>query len=231
LLSAGIRLCSLTTPGESNLGLCCTEDGLYFGRTPLMEHRAGCYTLRPRSDLERLFKRSSAGVDLDGLMRGLTVVKSALDEKNLCLAQIAAVRLGIPDLPDFLARTALQREDRLIKAERCGDILARVDWDPDRHPRTGVPPNPGWFTPVDGTSSQGSTHESEEGGAAPNGILQPALRPASNPGDSGSPILPVAERSTGNPDYAARALRMDRTVFGNVLHDIKNRAVSPRTTM
>jgi len=95
LLPADVQLWNLSAAGDGNLGLCYNEDGLFLGRTPLIEHRAGCYIVRPRSDLERLFKRSSAGADLDRLWRGLSVVKSALDANNLCLAQIAAVQLRI----------------------------------------------------------------------------------------------------------------------------------------
>ncbi len=131
-------------------------------------------------------------------MRGLVVVKSALEAKNLCLAQIAAVQLRVPDLTDFLARAELETEDRLIKFERGGDVLARAGWDPDKHPRAGTPPNAGWFAPTEGSSPEGSSRE------------------------SAAPILPVAERSTGNPDYAARALRMDRNVLSDILHDIKH---------
>lgn len=198
MLPAGFQLWRLSA--DSNLGLCCNPDGLFLGRTPLIEHRAGCYIARPRSELERLFKGSSAGADLDRLSRGLSVVKSALDARNLCLAQIAAVQLRVPDLTDFLARAELETEDRLIKFERGGDVLARAGWDPDKHPRTGAPPNPGWFAPTEGSSPEGSARESE------------------------GPILPVAERSTGNPDYAARALRMDRNVLSAILHDIKHHA-------
>jgi hypothetical protein len=99
-----------------------------------------------------------------------------------------------------LARAELETGDRLIKFERGGDVLARGGWDPDKHPRTGTPPNPGWFAPTEGSSPEGSARESE------------------------SPMLPVAERSTGNPNNAARALRMNRTVLSNILHEIKRRA-------
>jgi hypothetical protein len=137
LLPAGVHLWRLSIAGDGNLGLCCNQEGLFLGRTPLIEHRAGCYIARPRSELERLFKGSSAGADLDRLSRGLSVVKSALDARNLCLAQIAAVQLRVPDLTDFLARTELETEDRLIKFERGGDVLARAGCDPDKHPRAG----------------------------------------------------------------------------------------------
>jgi hypothetical protein len=156
-------------------------------------------------------------------VRGLNVVKSALNENNLCLAQIAAVQLRIANLRDAAARALLEAEDRLIKAER-GEALARADWDPDKHPRAGVPPNPGWFAPTGGSGSELPTRESEESGRAPRGMLHPALRPGANAGESGSPIQPVAERSTTSPDYAARALRMDRTVLSTRLHDIKDHA-------
>ena len=224
MLPAGVRLWRLSTAGDGNLGLCCNPDGLFLGRTPLIERRAGGYVLRPQSDLERLFKRSSGAADLDRLMRGLTVVKSALDENDLCLAKIAAVQLRMPDLPGFLARAALETEDLLIKTERAGEVLARAGWDPNKHPRAGIPPNPGWFAPTEGSSAAGSAQEHEEDGGAPRGMPHPALPVADNAGGSPSPILPVAERSTSNPSYAARALRLDRTVLGERLHEIKDHA-------
>jgi hypothetical protein len=200
LLPTGAHLWRLSPADDGNLGLCCNREGLFLGRTPLIERHAGCYVLRAQSDLERLFKRSPDIADLDRLMRGLRVVKSALDENNLSLAQIAAVQLRMPNLPGFPARAALEAEDRLIKTERGGDALARAGWDPDKHPRAGAPPNPGWFAPTDDSGSERSAHQGK------------------------TPILPVAERSTTNPDYAARALRMDRTVFSKILHDIKEHA-------
>lgn len=189
----------LSAAGDGNLGLCCNRDGLFLGRTALIERHAGVTFSARESDLERLFKRYSDGADLAWLLRGLSVVKSALDANNLCLAQIAAVQLRVPNLTDFLARAELETEDRLIKTKR-GDLLARAGWDPDMHPRTGTPPNPGWFAPTEGSSPEGSARESE------------------------APILPVAERSTGNPNYAARALRMDRNALSAILHDIKKDA-------
>jgi hypothetical protein len=200
LLPTDVQLWSLSAAGDGNLGLCCNENGLFLGRTPLIERGASCYIVRPRSDLERLFKRSSAGPDLDRLLRGLSVVKSALEANNLCLAQITALQPRVPNLTDFLARAELETEDRLIKFERGVDVLARAGWDPDKHPRIGAPPNPGWFAPTEGSSPEGSAHESE------------------------GPILPVAERSTGNPDYAARALGIDRNVFSKILHEMKKDA-------
>lgn len=197
MLPAGVHLWRLSAGGDGNLGVCCNRDGIFLGRTPLIERRAGHYVLRSPPDLDRLLKHCSARIDRYRLLRGLGVVKSALDENNLALAQIAAVQLRILDLPDFHARAALEAEDRLIKAERA-DALARAGWDPDKHPRAGAPPNPGWFAPAGASSAEGSARE------------------------SGSPILPVAERSTTSPNYAARAPRMDRNVLSERLHQMKD---------
>jgi hypothetical protein len=221
LLSGSLRLWSLSNPSEHNLGLICTTDGLFIGRTPLIERRAERYVIRAASDPDRLFKRLPLGVEPDRLLTGLAVVKSALDEDNLCLAQIAALRLRLPDLPDLLAPATLETEDLLIKVDRGDDILARGGWDPDAHPRAGVPPNPGWFAPTGGASPAGSMQVAE---GAPRTMPHPALTPARDRGNTGSPIQPVSVRSTGNPDYAARALQMDRNELSRALHELKRAA-------
>jgi len=123
---------------------------LFLAGTPLIERRAGRYALRPRADLERLLGRAyGEEINLDRLMPGFPVVASALAENNLCLAQIAAVQLRVPDLPDRVARRGMEAEDLLIKRSPRGedDRLARTGWDSAEHPRAGVPPNPGWFAP------------------------------------------------------------------------------------
>lgn len=42
----------------------------------------------------------------------------------------------------------MQAEDLLIKS---------ADWNPALHPRTGTPPNPGWFAPIDGAGEEASS--------------------------------------------------------------------------
>ena len=39
MIPAGHHLWRLSAGGERNLGLCCTEAGLFLGRTPLIEWR------------------------------------------------------------------------------------------------------------------------------------------------------------------------------------------------
>jgi len=129
----------LSEAGSDNLGLACTDDGLLLGRTPLVEHRDGRFVVRERGDIERLLKRAyQTEPPVDRLMPGLATVAAALNANDACLAQIAAVHLRLPDLPSRNARSDLEAEDILIKS---------VDWNSALHPRTGTPPNPGWFAP------------------------------------------------------------------------------------
>ncbi len=84
-------------------------------------------------------------------MSGLATVASALNANDQCLARIAAVHLQIPDLQSLSVRDALAAEDSLIKYAR--DEGGSSNWNPALHPRAGVPPNPGWFAPTDGSQS------------------------------------------------------------------------------
>jgi hypothetical protein len=133
----------LSEPGPDNLGLACTDDGLILGRTPLIERRRGRFVVRGRNEIERLLKEAFPHRSVvDRLMPGLATVAFALNANDACLARIAAVHLKIPDLPSFSARQGMEIEDRVIKS---------ADWNPDLHPRTGTPPNPGWFAPTGGS--------------------------------------------------------------------------------
>ncbi len=129
---------------SDNLGLAFTDDGLLLGRIPLVERRDGRFVVRERSEIARLVKYSfSNGVAIDRLLPGLTIVASALNANNQAGARIAAVHLQIPNLPSLAARDAMIAEDALIKYARDGGGAS--DWNPDLHPRTGTPPNSGWF--------------------------------------------------------------------------------------
>ena len=138
----------LSEAGEDNLGLACTDDGLRLGRTFLVERRDNRFAVRDRSEIERLLKRAYQGdLAVERLMPGLTTVAHALNADDQCLARIAAVHLRIPDLHDYSARSAMEAEDILVKS---------VDWNPDLHPRSGAPPNPGWFAPTGGSGDETS---------------------------------------------------------------------------
>jgi hypothetical protein len=151
----------LSEAGADNLGLACSDEGLFLGRTPLIERRSGRFVVRALGDIQRLFGRAyRTEVDARLLMGGLATVVAALNANDLLLARIAAVHLRIPDLPDRAARERMEAEDRLIKhgrnvvAVKYGD----ANWNPAVHPRAGTAPNPGWFAPTEGTSSDDSSH-------------------------------------------------------------------------
>ncbi len=82
-------------------------------------------------------------------MAGLARVAAALNAGDRCLAAIAAVHLKLRDLPSKLARDDLETADTLIKYG---------DWSPALHPRTGTPPNPGWFGPTGADGDSAGVH-------------------------------------------------------------------------
>jgi|HubBroStandDraft_6_1064221.scaffolds.fasta_scaffold132057_3 hypothetical protein len=169
------RIWTLTEAGPDNLGLACTEDGLLLGRTPLIERRNGRFAVRERGDIERLLKRAYAAQPaVKSFMPGMMTVASALNANDLCLARIAAVHLKMPNLPNFNAREEMEAEDALIKS---------VDWNPDLHPRTGEPPNPGWFAPTGGSD-----------------VRSPQIETAQNDDP--------AQRSDASPDISPDSVRL-----------------------
>jgi len=154
----------LSEAGEDNLGLACSDDGLFIGRTPLIEKRDGQFFVRQQHDIERLLSRAyRTEIRADRLMSGLTSVARALNADDQCLARIAAVHLRIPDIPDRTARDAMEAMDVFVKYARDeggGDN----NWNPALHPRAGTPPNPGWFAPTegDGESSPARTAQNND---------------------------------------------------------------------
>jgi hypothetical protein len=145
---------------EDNLGLACTEQGLVLGRTPLMERRDGRFVVRERAELERLLCRAyRRELAVDRLIPGLVTVASALNANDQGLARIAAVHLCIPDLPDHIARDAMDAEDVLIKSVRqrhLKDDIRKASPDDPKHP--GWPAGTeggrgGQFRPKDGSEA------------------------------------------------------------------------------
>jgi hypothetical protein len=147
----------LSEAGPRNLGLACTDDGLLLGRTSLVERRDGRFVVRPRGEIERLLKYAYDGEPpVDRLMSGLARVASALNANDQCLARIAAVHLQMPDLASAAVRDALAAEDSPIKYAR-DEATSAANWNPALHPRTGAPPNPGWFATTGGASHDALT--------------------------------------------------------------------------
>jgi|SRR5579862_2368357 len=109
----------LSEAGEDNLGLACSDDGLFIGRTPLIEKRDGHFAVREQREIEWLLSRAyRSEISADRIMSGLAIVARALNTNDQCLARIAAVHLRIPDIPDRTARNAMEAMDVLIKYAR-----------------------------------------------------------------------------------------------------------------
>lgn len=165
---------------ESNLGVCFTDDGLLLGRTPLIERQGTRFALRGRTEIERLLSRAyGSDLAVDRLLPGLATVTAALNANDPGLARIAAVHLRIPDLPDRIAREGMEVEDVLIRLA-SGDA---AKWDPAQHPRTGTPPNPGWFAPTGGSIDESSSEQS------PPGIDDPVVLPPGQHNDELGDLL------------------------------------------
>ena len=146
-----------TISGSPLLTMVCCLAG-----SPLIERRDGRFVVREPSDIARLVKYSFPdGVAVDRLMPGLARVASALNANDQAAARIAAVHLHIPNLPGSAARNAMVAEDALIKYAR--DQGGDSDWNPDLHPRAGVPPNSGWFASTGGRRDEPSQDESSSG--------------------------------------------------------------------
>jgi hypothetical protein len=148
---------------DENLGLAFTDDNLLIGRTPLIE-KHGQFVVRQQHDIERLLSRAyRSEIRADRLMSGLATVARALNANDQCLARIAAVHLRVPDIPDRAARDAMEAMNAFIKYARDG---GDSDWNPALHPRTGTPPNPGWFAPTGGSGESSSMRTAQNGNFA-----------------------------------------------------------------
>ncbi|MGA2495717.1 MAG: hypothetical protein ABSF67_22755 [Roseiarcus sp.] len=77
-------------------------------------------------------------------------------------AQIAALLLRLPD-PVLSKLDPDAREEELASLRESG-LLAK-DWDGADHPRTGTPPNPGWFALKDESDAAEPAGGHRSGGA------------------------------------------------------------------
>lgn len=126
----------LSQSGELCLGPSCDEEGLFLGRTPLLERAGNQFVVRDQRELERVMSAGyGCDVALESRMGGFRAVTKALNAGDLCRATIAAVMLRLPDLPSYAARQKLETEDWLVKVERglWGKIIP--PFDPQKHPR------------------------------------------------------------------------------------------------
>ena len=128
----------------------CDKDGLFVGPVPLLQREpwfGGVTRWAPRhpTDIERdLGFCYGLPIDVRARAGGLAAVANALTRDDVATACIAAVHLAFPDPPRF-AKGAWPDGALLKLAGELWRSGLLKDWDPDKHPRTGEKPNPGWF--------------------------------------------------------------------------------------
>jgi len=143
----------------SDEGVRCDESGLFVGGAPILARspRLGgghCWAQRSPDDQNRdLRARYGFPIDVAAKRGGLDGVARALERGDLALAQISALLLRFPDPPSLAkgdaAGGSVELAEQLIESG-----LLKADWDSSKHPRTGEPPNPGWFAPKDDAPAQ-----------------------------------------------------------------------------
>jgi hypothetical protein len=143
----------------------CSEEGLFLGAVPLLRRspRSGgsaSWTARPFDELNRDLS-DLYGLPVDGGARGdgLANVAAALDRGDLALAKIGALLLRLPDPPSVL-KGAPRRGAHELAIRLFDSDLLKGGYDPAKHPRTGEPPNHGWYA-----NTKKELQPSEQGGA------------------------------------------------------------------
>ena len=148
LAMLGLRRFALSADRDRG-GVSCNPQGVFVGDVPLLESRNGRWAVRPVAELNNeLSACYRIPVDIAAKLGALTLIANALNRGDMAMAAIAAVQMQFPDPPP-LAKGA-EAVDEIIRraAELCRGGLLKADWDPTKHPRTGEPPNRGWFAPV-----------------------------------------------------------------------------------
>jgi hypothetical protein len=154
-------------------GIECDANGLRVGGVALLARDAhGAWTTRDERDLDgEHSKRYGLPLDIGRKRGGVGAVAAALTKGELARAQIAALLLRLPDPPASASARFDALEKRRLAGDlaACGLLKADADWD-ERHPRTGAPPNPGWFAPTQGAASdEPETSQSPAASAPPHG--------------------------------------------------------------
>jgi hypothetical protein len=151
-------------------GVECDEKGLRVAGAPLLTLSCASVACRdwrplPPPEIDRALSRVY-GVDIcaQDKRKGLEVVAAALGKGELARAQIAALLLRLPD--PALAKIDAKGRSALLIGLRESGLLAK-DWNEADHPRTGTPPNAGWFAPK---TDAGAAAPQPANGDRPSGV-------------------------------------------------------------
>ena len=146
----------------------CDGNGLRVGGVALLARDArGSWTRRDGGELNReLSKLYGLPLDCERKGRALDAVAAALTNGELARAQIGALLLRLPDpsAPASVHADSLEVR-RLVDGLLASGLLKMdADWDA-KHPRTGAPPNPGWFAPTSGAPAANEPKPDASAGA------------------------------------------------------------------
>jgi len=131
-------------------GVQCGERGLFVGSTPMLWRSRGrdkreTWFVRQNDELDReLSEAYGLPIDVAAKREALANIARALTQGDLALAQIAALLLRFPDPPSLSKGTPARGSSELAERLIHGGLLKGA-WDESLHPRTGEPPNRGWF--------------------------------------------------------------------------------------
>jgi hypothetical protein len=157
---SGLRAFALA--GERASGaVSCGADGAFVGDVALLQAVGGIganrqWSVRPISELNKeLSAQYGLPIDVAAKVNALALIAAALNRGDLAMAAIATVQMQFPDPPAFIKDTETEEEIGRRALELHRSRLLKF-WDPEKHPRTGTPPNPGEFAPIDGGGSDSS---------------------------------------------------------------------------
>lgn len=174
-------------------GVQCDERGLFVGEAPMLDQVAAAgggegWAARPMAALNRdLAACYGFPIDASAKQAGLRTVARALERGELALAQIAALLLQFPD-PPSLTKDASAQGAVTLALQLLESGLLKADWDPTAHPRTGEPPNPGWFAPKDDSGVQIAENDAEPPPAMTDAPPKPAwFKPTQSEGAPPAP--------------------------------------------
>ena len=174
LAMPGLRAFSLS-PRQDNDRVSCGLEGAFVGSIPLLTRvfiDAGTsdWTVRPIDEInDELSARYRLPIDVTSKADAMALVANALNRDDLAMAAIVTVQMQLPD-PPALAKcneSADELVQRAFELHHSCLLKADPDWQA-RHPRTGTPPNPGWFAPVPKESKLPKTTSTRAGWPLPH---------------------------------------------------------------
>ena len=219
LAMPGMRAFSLAAK-RGNEGVSCDASGVFVGGVPLLRPPSAerrYWTVRPAAEInEELTVRYGLPIDFGSKAGAVSLIAAALNRGDLAIASIAAVQMQFPDPPP-LGKTAGNLDDRAYRASELRRSGLLKVWEANEHPRTGAPPNPGWFAPVDGGSEAPEQVAMEPDPFDPYSHFHPVESMGGRPGEGGDvgsgpePQLPPPEGSVSPQDPSATSTAPEAT--------------------